>query len=217
MKRNYIIPLVILIVLLVVFFTRLSKHQKSLHETFSVEQRQSEIIKRNSEPPGEIKTYTTHSGKTITVENTHPVGVSLSTVIIKPVVFEIDIPITLSDIDPLKKVLVADLDQNGFDEIYLITQSAGSGSYGRIYGFASNRDKSLSTISTEEINATDKKSDLYSGYRGHDSYYIEDGHLTREFPVYNENDSNAQPTGGFRKLRYSLIAGEAGYQLNIKH
>lgn len=44
--------------------------------------------------------------------------------------------------DPIKDIFIIDLDKNGFEEIYIVTTSAGSGSYSTIYGLASNRDRS---------------------------------------------------------------------------
>ncbi len=216
MKRIYLISIFILILILVISFTNQLILNPSESQNHTVEQQQTEAFEKLKEPSVENEIYTTRSGKTIAIENTHPVGASLSTVIIRPTGFETNEPITLTDIDPLNKVLLADLDKNGFDEIYLITQSPGSGSYGKIYVFASNRDKCLSEVSTENINSIDRKSDLFSGYRGHDSYKIEDDFLTLEFPVYAENNSNAQPTGGTRKLTYMLVYSESGYQLTLK-
>ena len=48
---------------------------------------------------------------------------------------------------------------------------------------------------------------------GHNKFSLEDGKLVNSFPVYLENDSNANPTGGKRKILYRLIAGEAGWIL----
>lgn len=211
MKRNFLIPQFLLIALLFLTFYYLLDCQQVSSQIKPEDGRQTQNAKNEGYSPEKINVYTMRSGEKITVEETHPVGASLSTVIIKAGA-EADKPVMLSDIDPLTKVLVADLDQNGFDEIYLITQSAGSGSYGKVFGFASNRDKSLSAIDTDEINKTDKG----TGYRGHDSYSIGNGCLTLEFPEYKENDANAQPAGGVKKLCYSLVSNEAGYQLKIK-
>jgi len=42
-----------------------------------------------------------------------------------------------------------------------------------------------------------------------------EGELGRRFPVYRDQDSNAQPTGGMRQLHYSLVHGEASWQLRL--
>ncbi|MGD9041873.1 MAG: hypothetical protein PVH82_19685, partial [Desulfobacteraceae bacterium] len=117
------------------------------------------------------------------------------------------------DRDPISDVFVADLDGNGFDEIYIITTSAGSGSYGTVLGFASNKDKSLSMINFPEMRKGD---DYFEGYMGHDTFKIEDQRLVRIFPIYNKGDTNENPTVGRRKLVYRLYPGEAMWQLKVE-
>lgn len=156
--------------------------------------------------------YTTRSGKSIHVTETHPVGQSLSDVSIKTVGFEYNLEETLSDIDPIKDVHIADLDSNGFDEIYIITVSAGSGSYGNVIAYASNRDKSLSMINFPEIREGDER---FTGYMGHDTFTIIINRLVRSFPIYLTADTGSRPTGGTRRVTYELIPGEAAWQLQI--
>jgi hypothetical protein len=81
------------------------------------------------------KAYKTKTGKTIIISETHPVGRSLSTIEISTKGFEHNYADTFEDKDPISDVFVADLDGNGFDEIYIITTSAGSGSYGTVLGW----------------------------------------------------------------------------------
>ncbi len=50
---------------------------------------------------------------------------------------------------------------------------------------------------------------------GYDVFTIEGSFLVRRFPVYADGDSNANPSGGTRKLTYGLIAGEAGWILKL--
>ena len=157
--------------------------------------------------------YKTKTGKTIVVSETHPVGESLSTIEIVTRDFEHNRPERYEDRDPISDVFVADLDGNGFDEIYLITTSQGSGSYGRVLGFASNRDKSLSMIHFPGIEDGDG---TFEGYMGHDLFTVEGQQLLRTFPLYSEGDSNSNPTGGRRKVTYSLYPGEAMWQLKIE-
>lgn len=158
------------------------------------------------------KEFKTKTGKTITVTETHPVGQSLSTIEIKTKDFEHNRPEIYENVNPISDILIADLDDNGFDEIYLITTSQGSGSYGNVLGFASNKDKSLSMINFPEPEIEDK---TFEGYMGHDSFTIENNKLIRTFPIYNKGDTNQNPTGGKRKLIYGLYPGEAMWQLKI--
>lgn len=103
---------------------------------------------------------------------------------------------------------VADLDANGFPELYVFTQSAGSGSYGNVVGYASNRNKSLTDIFLPELGGRDAE-----GYQGHDSFAISGKTLLRRFPIYRPGDPNAGPRGGERRLHYRLRPGEAGWVL----
>jgi hypothetical protein len=159
------------------------------------------------------KAYWTKTGKAIIVSETHPVGQSLSTIEITTRGFEHEYQEVYPDRNPISDVFVADLDGNGFDEIYIVTRSAGSGSYGAVLGFASNKDKSLSMINFPEIKERDEN---LEGYMGHDTFKIEDQKLVRIFPIYNEGDTNRNPTGGTRKLVYGLYPGEAMWQLKIE-
>ena len=109
---------------------------------------------------------------------------------------------------------VADLNADGFPEIYVYVNSAGSGSYGSLVAYASNRNKSLTAIYLPELS-DDKK--LSEGYMGHDEFTVIESSLGRRFPVYKKEDSNANPTGGMRQIAYKLVAGEAGWILKVKN
>jgi hypothetical protein len=162
--------------------------------------------------PDAPKEYRTKTGKTIIISETHPVGRSLSTIRISTKGFEHNYAEVFENKDSISNVFIADLDGNGFDEIYIITTSAGSGSYGTVLGFASNKDKSLSMINFPEIR---KGNEDLEGYMGHDTFKIEDRKLIRIFPIYNRGDTNSNPTGGKRMLVYGLYPGEAMWQLKV--
>jgi hypothetical protein len=157
--------------------------------------------------------YKTKSGKTIIITETHPSGQSISNIKVISQGFEYNLNQTIEDADPVKDVIISDLDNNGFDEIYIFTTSAGSGSYGNILAFSSNKDKSLSMINFPDIEEGDKR---FDGYMGHDSFDITNNSLVRVFPIYLESDSNRNPTGGRRAITYGLYPGEAAWQLRIE-
>lgn len=161
---------------------------------------------------GTVREYTTGSGKSLLIEERHPVGQSLSDIAVTSTGFEHNLSEVFTDRDPIKSVHVADLDGNGFDEFYIVTVSSGSGSYGDVIGLASNRDKSLSLIYLPEAREGDE---FFSGYMGHDSFSIVGNRLVRSFPVYLPADTNNDPSGGTRRLSYGLLAGEAGWLLRI--
>lgn len=153
--------------------------------------------------------YYTRTGKMIVFTESHPAGQSLSTIHIRTVDFEHNFDETFTNVDPVSDILMADLDSNGFDELYVITTASGSGSYGKVMGFASNMDKSLSMIAYPETEG-----DL-QGYMGHDVFFIEEGTLVRTFPVFKDGDVNAKATGGTRRFSYGLFPGEASWQLRL--
>ena len=159
--------------------------------------------------------YTTKSGKKFIVSIDHPLSASIDYVQVETAGFEaVNSSHTIGEIDPVEEVIIADLDRNGFDEIYILTRSSGSGSYGNIYGMASNKDKSATLIYVPGISEKQmEKGGLFEGFMGHNKFSIEDGKLVNSFPVYSENDTNSNPTGGKRKLLYRLIAGESGWIL----
>ncbi len=161
--------------------------------------------------PG-MNEYFTRSGKSLSVIESHPGGQSLSNIQIESRGFAYNISESFEDHDPIHKVLVGDLDENGFDEFYIVTVSSGSGSYGDVLAFASNRDKSLSLIYFPDIQQGDER---FTGYLGHDTFELEEGGLLRSFPIYLPSDTNDKPTGGTSATVYTLYPGEAGWQLKI--
>ncbi len=167
---------------------------------------------RQDTPFQSANAYKTATGKTIIIAETHPVGESLSTIKISTKGFKHNYSGIYENVDPVSDVYIGDIDGNGYDEVYIITTSSGSGSYGKVLGFASNNDKSLSMIHFPDLIKEDK---LVTGYMGHDVFAIEGQQLIRTFPIYNEGDTNQYPTGGTRKLIYGLYPGEAMWQLKI--
>jgi hypothetical protein len=143
----------------------------------------------------------TNTGKTIIANETHPKGASLSNV---KIYFQGDSTgaLTFTDIDPVSTMVVGDLDKNGFDELYMFSTSAGSGSYGTINGVSSNRDKSLSMLAVPEMDPNDlKPGKLFDGYEGHDRYAFENGVLIRRFPFKGD-------TLNMKSVPYKVIMGE---------
>lgn len=146
------------------------------------------------------------SGKIMELVETHPKGASLSDIHVS---FKNDSAsaLLMQDVDPVFRTFPADLDGNGFGEIYVITQSAGSGSYGNVYGFASNKDRSISMVYLPEVSEEQKKKGgPFEGYEGHDLFEINGKQLVRSFPVREMT----------RTITYSMKKGEAGYLLDIQ-
>ncbi len=159
------------------------------------------------------KIYKTISGKTVTISERHPKGWSLSTIIIRSKGFQHNISKRYEDMDPISNVIVADLDGNQFDEIYIITTSTGSGSYGNVMGFASNGDKELKRILFPPTSVRDP---VFKGYQGHDLFAVEDRKFIRTFPVYPTENSEKNIPSGKRKLVYGLYKGGRAWQLKLE-
>ncbi|MFN9729781.1 MAG: PliI family lysozyme inhibitor of I-type lysozyme [Pseudomonadota bacterium] len=110
----------------------------------------------------------------------------------------------------ITSVEIEDLNADGYPEIYVYVTSAGSGSYGSVFVYASNKNKSLSEIRLPSIEDDPKVS---QGYMGHDKFAVGEGAFLRRFPVYRKGDTNAHPTGGVRQIQYKLESGESGLVL----
>ena len=138
---------------------------------------------------------------------------SLNTLTIVPSGLEIDNAPIIREIDgSVRGVELADLNADGSPEIYIYVISAGSGSYGSLVAYSSNRRKSLSDIYLPPVTQFEGAS---QGYMGHDEFAVVENRLVRRFPVYQDGDSNARPTGGMRQLQYRLVAGEASWILEL--
>ncbi len=111
---------------------------------------------------------------------------------------------------PIIGAEVADLDGNRFPEVYAYSQSSGSGSFGRVYGWQFLPERKAD-IMTPDWRFTDN-----NGYMGHDSLWIERNILCRRYPVYRPGDANAEPTGGIRMMRYRLRQAGNGYVLQAE-
>ena len=107
---------------------------------------------------------------------------------------------------------LADLDGNGWPEIYVYVSSAGSGSYGSLAAYAVNNGKSLSPI---YLPPMEQSPEALVGYMGHDEFAVVENRLVRRFPLYREGDTNATATGGTRQMQYRLVPGEAGWLLQL--
>lgn len=130
-----------------------------------------------------------------------------SKLVIQPDGLEINNSQVVHDIEgKVVNAEIEDLNSDGFPEILVYTTSAGSGSYGNVIGYSVNNGKSMSQISFPDIMQNDEAS---SGYMGHDEFAIVETSLVRRFPIYKDGDTNSNPTGGTRQLKYKLKDGEA--------
>lgn len=180
----------------------------------SQEKNNDENSKFSNNGNNKITLLKTKSGKSFQVHEKF-ISASISNISIQPNDFtEVNESIILEEIDPISDIFITDLDQNNYDELYIITRSTGSGTYATIYGYASNNDKSVSPIIVPDIAQSDLALDaIFYGYQGHDSIYISNHKLVRKYPIFKENDKNCCPTGGSKTIKYDLVAGESSWRL----
>lgn len=108
---------------------------------------------------------------------------------------------------------MADLNADGWPEVYVYVTSAGSGSYGTLVGYAVDRGGSVTPILLPELADDDAAS---KGYMGHDEFAVMEGSLARRFPIYEDVYTNAHPSGRFRQVHYRLVAGKANWLLKLE-
>ncbi|WP_394775997.1 hypothetical protein [Flavobacterium sp.] len=150
----------------------------------------------------ELKTKT---GKTIILTETHPTGPMISTITIITKGFKDDQSIELEDIDPIEKIQLKDLDNDGFEEIYLFTRSSGSGAGGDLYVYASDKDERLLKCEKEELYKKEYlQGGLLEGFMGGNTYSFDKNMIVMEFPIYSDDDLEEIPTVETKKIFYSL-------------
>ena len=110
-------------------------------------------------------------------------------------------------------VEVEDLNSDGSPELFVYTQSVGSGSYGNVYAFSVNNKKSMSPV---YFQPTAENRKVNQGYMGHNEFSLVENTLSQRFPIYKEGDTNADPTGGTRQVSYKLVEGEAMRKLEVE-
>jgi hypothetical protein len=106
---------------------------------------------------------------------------------------------TTGDLDgAINDVYNADMDTDGNPEILIQAKGKDTINYTKIYAFEF-KDNDANKLDFPKLSNSQKK-----GYRGDDNFYIKDGKLIREFPVYDGNTKEAKPTGQKRQLEYGL-------------
>ena len=97
-------------------------------------------------------------------------GSSLNSLVITPIGLEIDNSSQSIELDGTAYLAeLADLDSNGWPEIYIYVTSAGSGSYGSLVAYAVNNGKSATPIYLPPL---DQYGGASQGYQGHDEFRV---------------------------------------------
>lgn len=107
---------------------------------------------------------------------------------------------------------IGDLNIDGYPEVLVYLTSDGSGSYGKLIGYSVNNGKSVSQVYLPDIS---ENNEVNKGYMGHDEMAIVENTFCQRFPIYEEGDSNANPTGKTRQIQYKMVDGETGRILQI--
>jgi CRISPR/Cas system-associated protein endoribonuclease Cas2 len=95
----------------------------------------------------------------------------------------------------------ADMDLDGNPEILIEAKAKDTTVYEKIYAFEF-RNNEAQKLDFPKLTSSQKK-----GYRGSDNFFIREGKLMREFPIYDSNNQTAKLTGAKRLLEYNLRGG----------
>jgi hypothetical protein len=99
---------------------------------------------------------------------------------------------------------IADLNNDGYPEIYIYINTDDVDARGSIVAYASNGNKTITPIYLPPL-AEDPK--LLIGYTGHDEFSVVENSLERRFPISGLMNQS------YRQVQYKLKAGEAGWKL----
>ena len=106
------------------------------------------------------------------------------------------------DSEPVTGADAADLDGDGYPEVLVYTQSAGSGSYGSVTAYTYSPVEGFRPIIFPELS---EEAVLKSGYMGHDNFKLQGNRLIRNFPIYHSDATNSQPSDSSTSLVYSFL------------
>ena len=106
---------------------------------------------------------------------------------------------TTGDLDgTITDVYNTDMDMDGNPEILIAAKTTDTINYFNIYAFEFTYGKAQK-LDFPKLTKTQKL-----GYRGNDNFYIKDGQLFREYPLYTGSGKAAKPSGQKRLLQYGL-------------
>ncbi len=106
---------------------------------------------------------------------------------------------TTGDLDgAITDVYNTDMDMDGNPEILIQTKAKDSTQHTQIDAFE-YKDNRAQKLDFPRLTSSQKK-----GYRGEDQFYIKEGTLMRQFPVYDGSGADAKPTGQKRILEYGI-------------
>ena len=95
-------------------------------------------------------------------------------------------------------VFNTDMNMDGYPEILIISKAKDTTEHVNIYVYEYRNGIG------QKINFPKLSDKSKSVYHGGDNFYIEQGNLVREFPVYSGTGKDAKPTGKKRILQYGI-------------
>jgi hypothetical protein len=131
---------------------------------------------------------------------------SLQKLTIQPAGLTADQKTIIVNTEPVVGAEIGDFNMDGFPELLIFTQSAGSGSYGKVLAYSVNNGKSISQVT---FLATSENPRINKGYRGHDQFTVVNNQLVQTFPIFEKDDTNSMRKGKNRVVSYKLKDGEA--------
>jgi hypothetical protein len=96
----------------------------------------------------------------------------------------------------------SDMDLDGNPEILIQAKGRDTINYTNIYAFE------FSSGGAHKLDFPKLTKTQRAGYRGDDNFYIKEGKLIREFPIFDGNTKAAKPTGAKRQFEYGLRNNE---------
>jgi len=131
-----------------------------------------------------------------------------NTVTVSPKGFGKDVrDISFSIRGRLRKILVEDLNEDGYPDLLLCVYSGPNGELGNIVAVSSSGNNSLLPVRFPDIYSDHK---LSEGYKGRDEFTVLASTLLQSFPVYKADDTDI-PTGGTKVIQYKMVKAENGY------
>jgi hypothetical protein len=107
--------------------------------------------------------------------------------------------------EPIERIVVCDLDQDGDLELALTTTSCGSGRYGTFLLLEWSRN---TWTPYQLCSVPDSENE---GGMGHERITVWNDHVEVTFPLYAEGDPNCCPTAGYRSLSYVFKNGNFSF------
>lgn len=106
---------------------------------------------------------------------------------------------TTGDLDgTITDVYNTDMDMDGNPEILIQAKSKDSTKYTQIYAFE-YKDNKAQKLDFPRLTSSQRK-----GYRGEDNFYLKEGTLMREFPLFDGQGDTAKVTAEKRVLEYGI-------------